>query len=543
MLASTLILFYALVLFLSTLLLIAGGKISIFITPVAGFIALVYFGVLANRYLKVNNHIVLLGYFILILGALVSYLLSVTIYDLSWDGRDYHQKAIYELMQGWNPVFQLQDTGIVYRDNWLNFYPKAPWITAAAVNMLTGNIEIGKSINLFLISAVFLTAFSVLLSFSKLKIWESLLISALIALNPVSVYQSFSYYIDGQVSSIFILLVLLMVKLLKQPDLISLMMLAFTIVIGINIKLTASAYFGLVLVTFLVLFILFKRKSRYFKATIGVVVLSIALGVLVVGFNPYIKNTINFRHPFYPTYGSDTFNKEFLLSRQIPQDFRNKSWIEKVLRSVFYASQNNPQQISGSIKFPLSISISEITIFKGSDVRIAGWGPLFSLILSISFVTGILLLIRRRGNNHASWGLIILIFVTMLLNPEAWWARYAPQFWLIPIIVLVMAMSHREDSMVRLFGYLIMAVCFANVFMVSSANLAGNIIDSKNMKATLQEISVSGDEILVYYGPLDATKHKLNEYKISFKVVSDKELLPCPQQLVPNVLYSQLSCP
>ena len=264
LLASTYLLFYALVLILSSILLLAGGQLSILITPAAGFMALGYFGILANRCLKLNIRTIMLGYGILVAVVLSVYLLSATVYDLSWDGRDYHQKAIYELMQGWNPIYQLQDTGIAYRDNWLNHYPKGPWIAAASLNMLAGNIEAGKSFNLLLISAVFLASFSVLLSFPRLKTWEAFLISALIAANPVSVYQSFSYYIDGQVSSIFILLVLLLIKLIKQPDLISITMMGCAIVIGLNIKLTAGAYAALLLGTTMVLLIFFRRKSKYF---------------------------------------------------------------------------------------------------------------------------------------------------------------------------------------------------------------------------------------------------------------------------------------
>jgi hypothetical protein len=216
--------------------------------------------------------------------------------------------------------------------------------------------------------------------------------------------------------------------------------------------------------------------------------------------------------------------------------------MEKVLRSVFSASQNNPQQITGGIKFPLSISLAEIKTFQVTDVRIAGWGPLFSLILLISLGTGILLVIRQRGKSLAGWGLILLITATMLLNPEAWWARYAPQFWLIPVVVLVMALWHKDDRTVRIFGYLIMAVCIVNVFLISGANFADNFIDSNNMKETLQEISANGDEILVYYGKMYATEYKLNEFNIPYTVVSNQELLPCPHAFGRGVLYSLIDC-
>lgn len=543
LLASTFVLFYGLILILSSILLLVGGQLSIFIPLIALSGAFIYYGILADRFLKLDRQKVLLGYLILVTTTFVGYFLSKTIYDLSWDGRDYHQRAIYELMQGWNPIYEYQDTGYEYRNAWLNHYPKGPWIAAASLNLLSGNIEVGKTINLLLISAVFLTAFSVLSSFPKLKYWEVVLVSGLIAANPVSVYQSFSYYVDGQVSSIFILLILLVIRLLREPDFISLIMLACTMVIGMNIKLTASAYTSLILVTLLILLIFYKRKSMFDKVVTGVLFLSIILAILVVGFDPYLKNTVYFGHPFYPTYGADQFNKEFLLANQLPSNFVGQSWIRKLFLSVFSASQNNIVEPAGGLKLPFYVTINEIKVFKYSDVRVAGWGPLFALELLISITVGVLLLFRRRGSLLAGLGLVLLIISTLLLNSEAWWARYAPQLWLVPIIMLVIAMLNRADRTLRIATLLLLVVVSINVFLVSGAYLTGNLIDSIKMRATLQEISASGDEILVYYGALDSTEHKLKEFSIPFTAVTRIEMLPCPQELVTHVWFSSSECP
>jgi hypothetical protein len=92
-----------------------------------------------------------------------------------------------------------------YYNQWLDHYPKAPWIFGAVIYNLTGNIETGKVMHFMLMLAVFLSTYSFISSI-PLHPWLCLLISGLLAVNPVSLSQSLSYYIDGLVSSLFILL-------------------------------------------------------------------------------------------------------------------------------------------------------------------------------------------------------------------------------------------------------------------------------------------------------------------------------------------------
>ena len=87
-------------------------------------------------------------------------------YDISYDGMCFHQEGIISLYGGWNPfrddILQQQFPNVKHMAIVLNCYAKAPWILAAAVYKVTGSIEHGKAINLLLIGASGLLAFSAL---------------------------------------------------------------------------------------------------------------------------------------------------------------------------------------------------------------------------------------------------------------------------------------------------------------------------------------------------------------------------------------------
>lgn len=90
------------------------------------------------------------------------------LFDLSWDGQTYHQTAILQLHDGWNPYYAtLSNT--VQHSIWANHYPKASWIMAATILNFTNSIEASKCINLYFIVVSFLVS---LTTFDRLKIFD-----------------------------------------------------------------------------------------------------------------------------------------------------------------------------------------------------------------------------------------------------------------------------------------------------------------------------------------------------------------------------------
>lgn len=547
---ATILVFYAALLVVQAGTLLAGASLHNAGTLLAAALALGYFWLVGMRLYHLPVKSMLVGFAGLMVIAVVCGLVAAYYFDLSWDGRDYQQKAIRQLAGGWNPVYVEIQPSDMYDNAWLNHYPKGPWIAAASVVKVTGGIESGKIFNLLLIVAVFLISLSAFWSYTRLRFWQMLLLSLFLAANPVSTSQSLSYYVDGQVSSLLILMGLCLLLCLKSADFGHLAALAAVIMLGLNVKFTGTAY-TLLLLAVIVLITVFAGqfgKLTYARKTIWMTVFfGLLLGLLVVGYQPYVTNTLHYGHPFYPIYGSRTFNKEFVIQGQAPPDFETLGWSEKLYRSIFSPSSSQMGVDSGPLKFPLRVSRPEVTAFARPDVRVSGWGPLFGATLVVALAGLALLLFVSRKFTLRTLALLGLVAGTTLLNSEAWWARYSPQLWLLPVIVLG-ALWLADDrraarGWLKIIGAILSILMIANLVLVSGAYLAYNTLSSRRLHATLADLRQSSEEVMLYYGPLEAVGMRLQDYGIPYRWVERRDELACPRELEVQVFYSPLDCP
>ena len=117
-------------------------------------------------------------------------------WDNAHDSLTYHGPAAMALADGVNPL--RGSLGHFLADH----YPKAAWIFSGGMYRLTGNIEYGKSITVLLALACFGVAGTVFLSVPRLRAGYAYLLAALVTLNPVTVVQLDTHYVDGLFSSL-----------------------------------------------------------------------------------------------------------------------------------------------------------------------------------------------------------------------------------------------------------------------------------------------------------------------------------------------------
>ncbi|HEX7973088.1 MAG TPA: hypothetical protein VF498_01660 [Anaerolineales bacterium] len=534
---AALLLFYALLILIESIIFLAGGRLQSTVVPVALAAAILFYLVVGRKSLKLERKALLAGLAAILLFSTAASLFSSYMIDLSWDGRDYQQRAIRRLAEGWNPVYTELQPADLYYNAWLNHYPRATWIASAALFTFTGNVEVGKVFNLLLMAAVFLAGLATLLLFPRLSVPSAVLLSLALAANPVSVYQSMSYYVDGQVSSIFILLGLLMLLALKRHDWAIWTALACAALVGLNIKFTGTVYVVTLLAALALVHWIVKPNLKAQLPLWAALAAGCLLGVFVVGFNPYVTNLMNYGHPFYPIYGSQELNQDYIVGQQMPSNFRNKSQLRKLYLSVFSRSQNTYNQKTGPLKNPFSVSLAEIKTFKQVDVRVGGWGPLFGAMLILAGGVLALALLEWKGKLWVPLGLIVLVFGTALLNPEVWWARYSPQLWLVPLVAAAAALFCSR-RVIQAAGMALLAVSLINLSLVTGAYFTASFSATRQVRLTLEQLSQSGRPIEVYYGALDAVTTKLDEYNIPYPPMPSLESLHCPKELEPDNFYS-----
>jgi hypothetical protein len=525
LLGSIIIFFIFSILLITSILFVFGFPVSVF-QFFCGISATIIFGWLGIHLYFKQYIFKLFG--ILLVSVLLIMLASIycsgKFYDIWCDGQAIHQEAIIQLANGWNPVHQ-QLSQQVNNSKWINPYPKALPIYAATLYKITGRIEQSKAFNFLLIAASFFLSFSALLCFKQIKPFMAFALACLFSLNPVAVYQSLSFYVDGQMSSLLCSFASLIVLLFVRSDSLIIVTLIMCIIMILNIKLTGFAYMFVFMIGIGGFLFLNKQRKLGLKI-LKISLISFLLGIFLVGFNPYITNMMHFGNPFYPIAG---VNKLDVAHEYLPQGFRVMNRFEKLFLSLFSKSENIGGSEKVSLKWPFTVSETELITFVGADTRVGGFGPLFSGALIVTLVVILISALFDIRKTKIALGVISLLAVSIFINPEAWWVRYVPQLWMIPLVAVILSLHLLHKSLYYL-GRLLVFILLINVVLILGVYIDGQMYWSKLLKQQLEFLSANSQsgELPVKFHDFSSNRIRLNEAGVKYKEV---ELLPCSKHI------------
>jgi hypothetical protein len=468
---------------LASLGFMAGMGISVLDFALAVLASMVCTIFAAQAYLPVRwlaSTFVVLGLLAVSFAALL--LLAGWTFDASGDGNTTHQVATVALAGGWNPV-RAPAVDRQRHGQWMavQYYAKGAWIRDAVVYRLTGRLEQAKVNNLLLLLAALAAWLALLLRIAPGRPWVAVVGSIAAAFNPVSIQQSFVFLVDGQVSSLSVLFVglagLLFTELGQWPILIGV---AAALAMLATVKFTGLV-FAVVLAAGLAWAAVARRPSLRASAVLGCLASALAIAVFITGFNPYVINTVQQGSPFYPMIGP-RLQEADIVSNLEPPNFVGKSNLERLALSLFSKSADFGE--TSQLKVPFSIARSEIRPYLGFQTPVAGFGPWFGGVLLVAALLVVLLLANRttRSDPVVRWALFacVVIAVSALVNPEAWWARYSPQLWLVPVIVALTAIYRAPARWEQALGW---AACVA---LVLDAAFVGSISAANVVHARLE---------------------------------------------------------
>lgn len=374
-------------------------------------------------------------------------LFSAGTFDNTWDGAAYHKTAVGLLKEGWNPFYIGADSYNTIshsiepaRDNpllWAETYPKATWYYASSVYFLTGNIECGKSYTLVF---AFITFGSCVEYFSrKTKKKSAYVLSAVAALNPIVCSQFQTYYLDGVVACVLTLLIIKFLDLLdsgcgeyytvKQVSIFGL------ILWGCNVKFNVMLYVATICVVYCVCLCI-RNKKIEIKRTIILGMQGI-VSIFLIGAAPYITNII--RH------GSIFYGFTNILEEISHRDFNiaGLNHAQRFWASVFgRTSHGEYTSVNELLKIPFTFNKAELDWYKIPDIRIGGFGILFSGLFLISMlmiiITTILKIKNKEWNIRHTYisAILIISIVEFSLIPMTFQFRYIPHFYLIIVYAL-----------------------------------------------------------------------------------------------------------
>jgi hypothetical protein len=211
-------------------------------------------------------------------------------------------------------------------------------------------------------------------------------------------------------------------------------------------------------------------------------ILTLFLGVLFAGYNPYILNIIERGHPFWPLYGENSVD---IIQAQIQ------------LENTKYLLGKNPvQRFFSLFLLESSIPFDPRQIFhiarSGSyDLRIGGFGVFFIEIFIVCAVIGFFPLYKNKtsARRQIFFPCIVLLAITLIM-PENWWARYIPWFWFTPFLFIIPAhISKLKKTFICL-----CVLCAVNSGAFLGLNIINGVIATRSINRFIREIQESPEQ-------------------------------------------------
>jgi hypothetical protein len=184
---------------------------------------------------------------------------------------------------------------------------------------------------------------------------------------------------------------------------------------------------------------------------------------------------LNRHHPFYPILGTPEYpslagqGQDPIERWETPGNMVGKGRLVRLGYALFGRPGAQPYYPGNdaSLMPPFDVGWNDFAIYYFHDVRISGFGPLFSGAFLIALIL-IAVSIVRPG---IPWEVILLaaamISASVLVSEHTWWARYGPQLWWIPMLGLVGGLTCRGGGGVRALTWGLAAVLIFDVVPIS----------------------------------------------------------------------------
>lgn len=501
------------------------------------------------------------------------------VFDNSWDGQTYHQEIVMRIVKEWNPIRTLKDPVYQVMPPWFN--AKGHEFIATAIYAVTHNIESAKATNLFVFIASIFFSFEFYKSVMRNRKIASVF-ALLSAMNPVTVVQLSTYCVDGAVGSVFLCLVSSIgLVFLEQNTLLAIIGIICSVILLMSLKLSVV---WLLSVTFICSMAFSFFYFRDLKKSIHLLKLSaVACAIaLVVGINPYALNTYHLiRHPMASIKLSAESVK--FIGRFAPPEFF-RSFPNQFLRmgASLFATTNNSNDIASGADFakiypsklvqehpnlqpeefdhrtvniapPFAFTALELALFNRCDVRVGGFGPWFGELLVLSFVLLLIVLVRHQKEKLSTESKVVLflagvVALSALFLEHAWWARFVPQFWLLPICFLIASRQMQKNANgAQAIIAVALILLTGEVLLVAVPNLVANWRVSTVFHAELSKAKARCEQenlVINIYAPKFVTlyptvEERIREAKVPCKLT---DIPPAPTDYCYRVTDLPIFC-
>lgn len=469
------------------------------------------------------------------LGAL-ALLLSLVLHDTSIDGQNYHFEATYALAEGWNPLRKESEAPVIGQplSLWAMHYPKGAWVFSA--NLLAAGLPLGttKAINFLLLFASAALAGGTLIRFGFSYLFAALLTAAA-AFNPIVVSQLFTAMNDGLFSACLLVFITSILVWVRFDQRLALILAIAAMMLAVNLKFSAIPIL-FVLAAFASFGALAVRGLTDTVRMAGALLAATLVGVILLGWSPFIQNYLDFGHPLYPLMGEhavDIMNGEDPELENTPKVIEPLPAFQRFLFSLF-SEVHSGYETTAELKLPFSVTAAEVRAIGQPDVRLSGFGPLFSGAILLSLAALMAIMISWRQRTAATLGLLFItagLFMSVLVMPQNWWARYVPQFWLIPVCLAAAAITIQRLP-VQVLGTATACVLLLNAAIAGASGLWLTTNRSAAVTGQIQTMQQTDQPYCVFPQMVHSRLYLMREAGIQVQYVPADDLsCPAPEEI------------
>lgn len=451
--------------------------------------------------------------------------------ELTVDGMRARIEPVINLMAGWNPVKDpsfKQRKELVKENAFLrgggNYQPSSGTVLAGYLACVTGNVNSGKAVTPILGLAAFGITFGGLSALAIPFGWAAAL-AALAAMNPVILYQSSSYYIDGHVAALFTAALFAGIHLLASPRNFLALGLFFVSLVLLAASKTSGFFYGSILFGFTGLFRLVCHQRKL--AAVALIATASAATVLVLFF-------------FRTQGGFGTANLDSILARI---DFTDgsegyRAWapglgagvrpnrLETFLRTHFAATQAMAEE-PVFMKFPFWLNRRELAVFEDLSPQpyIGGFGPLYGAFFILSALS---LLLIRHPPPLASWLPMVASFGSIYFS-QIWWARWTPQAWLIPfgfLLPVICSLQSQAPGKRWVLPFLAIFTGLLNSILILAFYTTGCVKSQLTLESQLAFLKTLPQPLRVYMPGYPSNRIFFIRNHLAFEALNEDPPLP-----------------
>lgn len=395
-------------------------------------------------------HKTLFSALILILTLVVSSWLMSLIYDTAFDSNGYHLRTVVALGNGWNPVYE-RYTSNEDLSLWSEHYAKGLELIYSTIFVFTNNLESTKSANIILfLATLIISNYTLKETCCNISKNARYLILAMIASNTIVVNQLFSAMNDFALWLETCILICGFILVFNKKDgIIPYIFICVSLILSINTKFTHFFFVYMGCLFFAVYCLIYKEKQLFIRGCITVCV-SLFIGIVIVGYNPYITNTLGYGSPVYPL-GTD---KVDIMTGNTPEMLHDGNRFSNVVKS-YLSLQDKPWALV-KLNFNTKDIVNSYTV---SGSRLNGFGAAMPILIIFSLI---LMIYTRPKLKY--WSIYIFVWTLCFIFKEGWWARYMVFFWINLILPVVLYFNSNLKS--KFMSYLISAY---SIIMFSGA--------------------------------------------------------------------------